>query len=445
MSIIKVQHVKINNIKNVREGDIHIAVDFESYQAANVVGLYGQNGSGKTTVVNAFELLKTLLSGWVSTDSLPTNSKKVIHIDEKMAKLEFDFIVINEHGEFTVRYEVELQEGNGRLYPVMEKLTYRENAHGKRSKILVFKDHEHVQIRTDSLNNLPENLRIPVMVTNHLAQKEHRSFIFHQDLQPILKERLNDVEMLLIHNLAHDFNRDLHVINNENIALVMTKYIMPFSVYLDKKRGTIPYNLSEPALLSAPLFQTLVEVIGQTNKVLSTIIPGLEIEVRKMTEQMLDDGEMGIRFEFLSKRGDRVLPLRTESEGILKIIAVLSALIAVYNNPNACVVIDELDSGVFEYLLGELLTIIEENGKGQLIFTSHNLRILEVLSSKNLWFTTANENNRYIQLKGVKALNNTRDVYLRAIQLGGQDDEIYKETKTFHIKRAFRKAGKANE
>mgnify|MGYP003447668569 FL=1 len=35
-----------------------------------------------------------------------------------------------------------------------------------------------------------------------------------------------------------------------------------------------------------------------------------------------------------------------------------------------------------------------------------------------------------------------RDVYLRAIQLGGQQEEIYKETKAFHIKRAFRKAGK---
>ena len=43
---------------------------------------------------------------------------------------------------------------------------------------------------------------------------------------------------------------------------------------------------------------------------------------------------------------------------------------------------------------------------------------------------------------GVKALNNTRDAYLRAIQLGGQEEEIYKETKAFHIKRAFRKAGK---
>ena len=88
------------------------------------------------------------------------------------------------------------------------------------------------------------------------------------------------------------------------------------------------------------------------------------------------------------------------------------------------------------------MKIIEQTGQGQLFFTSHNLRILEVLSGENLWFTTSNEHNRYIQLTGIKEMNNMRDVYLRAIQLGGQQEEIYKETKAFHIKRAFRKAGK---
>lgn len=51
-----------------------------------------------------------------------------------------------------------------------------------------------------------------------------------------------------------------------------------------------------------------------------------------------------------------------------------------YNDPTTTVVIDELDCSIFEYLLGELLSIIEESGRGQLIFTSHNLRPLEKLN-----------------------------------------------------------------
>ena len=34
---------------------------------------------------------------------------------------------------------------------------------------------------------------------------------------------------------------------------------------------------------------------------------------------------------------------------------------------------------MFEYLLGNILSVFKERGKGQLLFTSHNLRALEVI------------------------------------------------------------------
>ena len=441
MSTVKIKKVTVHNMKNVRNGELSFSVDFNSFLESNVVGLYGQNGSGKTTIVDAFGLLKILISGWISNEKLQLQEKRFITAGEETASLDFDFLVQNEFGEFYVNYFVVFQEDDERIYTTVEKLSYRENEKGKRSKILIYKDGDVVQIRTTPLKSMNEKLRVKVMVVRAMAQKEHVSFAFHKDLKPVLEEMLNDMEWQLLTNIAIDFNRDLHVINNRSIGLLMMKYIMPFSVHLEKSRGFIPYDLEDTSLLQKDQFEVLCKVIDQTNQVLSSIIPELTIKIHFITEQTLDNGEMGVRFEFLSKRGERELPLRTESEGILKIISVLSALIAVYNNPNACVVIDELDSGVFEYLLGELLIVIDEGGKGQLIFTSHNLRVLEVLSIKNLWFTTVNELHRYVQLKGIKEVNNARDVYLRAIALGGQDEEIYKETKTFNIKRAFRKAG----
>ena len=439
--IVKVKNIKIKHLKNVQFGEIQLPVKFTDLKKSTVVGLYGQNGSGKTSVVDAFKIIKQLISGWVSDTKLPSVERQYIHIEKDTMQLTVDFIVKNTGGEYFLQYEVHLKAGEKHLYPVTERLSYRENVRGKRMKVLLSKEGNNLHIRTTPMYKLKDEERIQLLVANQLAEKECVSFVFHKEIKSLLQQKLEEHEWMLIENIATDFNRDLHIINNDNIALIMTKYIMPFSVYLDKRRGFIPYNLETPAILPTELFHTLSAVIHQTNKVLSMIVPGLEVEVHKISEQMLDDGEVGIRFEFLSKRGERKLPLRTESEGILKIISVLSALIAVYNNPNACVVIDELDSGVFEYLLGELLTIIEESGKGQLFFTSHNLRLLEVLSNKNLWFTTTNENNRYIQLKGIKAVNNMRDVYIRAVQLGGQEEEIYQETKTYRIKRAFRKAG----
>ncbi|MGE7948933.1 AAA family ATPase [Lysinibacillus sp. NPDC093688] len=441
MTIIKIKKIRIQNLRNVRHGEIVLTVNFETFFKANVVGLYGQNGSGKTTIVDAFGLLKALISGWITEIKLPSQEKRLIMAGEDTASIEFEFLVENPFGTFFLNYYVELQEDQNRLYTTVERIAYRENEKGKRSKILINVTEEDIQLRKANLSDMSEKTRIQLLVIHQLSKKQYTSFVFHKDLKPILQDRLSELEMQLLHNLAIDFNRDLHVVNNQNIAPLFEERSMPFSIHLEKTRGSIPYNLKGPALLPEDTFNVLCEVIEQSNRVLSAIIPGLTIKINVITKQTMDNGEKGVRFEFLSQRGERELPLRTESEGILKIISVLSVLIAVYNNPNACVVIDELDSGVFEYLLGELLTVIDEDGKGQLIFTSHNLRVLEVLAIKNLWFTTTNEERRYMQLKGIKEVNNARDVYLRAIQLGGQDEEVYKETKIFKIKRAFRKAG----
>jgi len=112
----------------------------------------------------------------------------------------------------------------------------------------------------------------------------------------------------------------------------------------------------------------------------------------------------------------------------------------VYNNASMCLIIDELDAGVYEYLLGELLSVFEKGAKGQLIFTSHNLRALEMINKSSIVFSTTNPSNRYIRLQNIKSNHNLRDMYLRSIVLGGQKEAIYEETDSVEIGRAFRRA-----
>lgn len=78
MAIIKIKKIKLKNLRNVRHGEVTLAVSFETFLQANVVGLYGQNGSGKTTIVDAFGLLKTLISGWLAEVKLPSQEKRLI-------------------------------------------------------------------------------------------------------------------------------------------------------------------------------------------------------------------------------------------------------------------------------------------------------------------------------------------------------------------------------
>ncbi len=71
-----------------------------------------------------------------------------------------------------------------------------------------------------------------------------------------------------------------------------------------------------------------------------------------------------------------------------KLISIAAALIYCMQDENALIVIDELDAHIFEYLLAEILKNMSEIAKGQLVFTAHNLSVMEVLDSNSIIITS---------------------------------------------------------
>ncbi len=443
MSNIKIRSVKLSNFKNVENGRIDTNVNFDTLTEGNVIGVYGQNGSGKTALVEAFKIFHNLLR----KRPLPTKDKFLIMDDKETAELEFELLLANSFGEFYIRYNVilgykeELMENEIRLIPLHEELQYKENAYRKQYQRLISKNEKDIYIRNVHVKELDEDDRVDLRVRYNITLQDSFSFIFDKEARNIFEKKFNDVENEILKCLLFDFSKEIHVIDSVHNGLVLGNLIMPLSINLQNQRGQIPYSLTEVSVMPVNVYETVKKTIEQINIVLSTIIPGLKIEAKRLHNETMEHGDEGVRVEFLTHKTKIPLPIRCESAGALKIISILSTLIAAFSNPNACVIIDELDSGIFEFLLGEILEVISENGRGQLFFTSHNLRVLEVLDHNNLWFTTTNEENRYIQLKGIKNLSNARDIYLRAVQLGGQKEEVYKRTKAFRMKKAFRKAG----
>ena len=194
----------------------------------------------------------------------------------------------------------------------------------------------------------------------------------------------------------------------------------------------------------AAYFEQVKATIEAINIAIRSIVPNLQIELKKRMELEQPDGTKKVQVDVYSNRNGKRFLIRYESEGIKRIISILNYLISVYNNEGVCLVVDELDSGIFEFLLGELLGMMSKEMKGQLIFTSHNLRILEMLDSKNIICSTTNPYNRYIRLVGIEKNHNKRDFYIRAITLGGQKEELYDEDDLIAMGYAFRKAGKVN-
>ena len=442
MPIIQIQSITLNNFKNV----VHGSVEFKNH----VLGVYGQNGSGKTAIINALELLQILARG----ESLHPAMAHYILQGQNSSECTFvfnildgDIIIKTLSYTFTIEHHPE-----SRLQVVAEQLVEKVT-NKKQVTIVKYEKNNESQWLTPAADwktiTSNKDFAIKLGVLREIAGKERRSFIFSNDFSKIVKEsQLVDVERInTIEQLKHFANENLFVIRNNGNGPFNLDFSLPFNFKHKEKEnlayGTIPLSLTSPTVTDKPIFDIINNTFTELNIVLQEIVPGLKVVVQNEGPQQTPDGKEGVRFELLSQRDDNpAIPLLFESEGIKKIISILSLLISVYNNPSTFLAVDELDAGVFEFLLGEILEIIEEKANGKLLFTSHNLRPLEMIKKESLIFTTTNPENRYTRLSGLQTNNNPRSVYLRSISLGGQKDPIYQETNHFKIARAFRKAGK---
>ncbi|MET3195264.1 AAA family ATPase [Gottfriedia sp. OAE603] len=453
-TIVRVQQIEIINFKNVETGTIMFPSFLKqdrSNNKAEILGLYGQNGSGKTALVDAMWLLKMALTG----EKLPSTTIDYILQNSPTSELRFIFNIENQEEKYLVYYDIELSKFEEDKFKISkENLSFKRFYNGEwKSKAgiieydsnsdIIFKPIKNFKLLT--ANN--SNNHIELGVSKKLAEKNITSFIFSSETEEIIKNSKSFKEYSnIIMALKYYANLNLFIFKNDHTGIINMNLFIPLSFRISDKtsvtQGDLVIELANPSVVPEHIYNVAKKVINQMNIVLETLIPGLNIDIKNHGKQLIKDGSEGIRIELISVRGKFCIPLKYESEGIKKIISILSTLIALFNNPSVCMVVDEFDAGIFEYLLGEILQIINDSGKGQLIFTSHNLRPLEMLDTNSLVFTTTNPQNRYLRFAHVKSNNNLRNLYYRSINLGGQKENIYEETNSFEIGRAFRVAGR---
>ena len=456
-SIVRLSSLKISNIKNVRVGQIVMPNTCQkhlTYKTAEVLGLYGQNGSGKTAVIDTLYYLQKIMIG----STLDKKVANYIDAASDQAEIIADFNIFIETIIYEVSYKIILQRSGDGANIVRETLSCAINKNDSRSNKTVFIDYRRSQSenvfapkkRFDEVVEANAENKTDLIVARKIAEKSNCSYIFGEGSREIFCQ---DYENHFRHYsevikaLFQFALKDLFVIRNTHSGVISANFLLPMAFKIEQKeigmKGDFAVPLTEPVVLNEERKKILDMIVEQINMVLFTIIPGMKIDVYHYGMQLTDSGENGYRVELVSVRENMPpIPIRMESEGIIKIISILNALIQAFGNPSICLAVDELDAGIFEYMLGELLDIFNKSAKGQLIFTSHNLRALEMLDKNNIMFSTVNPKRRYIRMKNVKASNNLRDTYIRGITLGGQDEIIYEETDSLRIARAFRKAGR---
>ena len=465
-SIVRIIEIQIENFKNVNYGDVRL-VNYANVQyrgniaREDINGIYGQNGSGKTAVIEALDIMQHVLSGRkIDYDTYggmfdcetPVNLTALFYIqcDEKIYRAQYKVRL----KQLTKEKKIEIESEEIRYWSRgkswnSERIFEFHNPFYNMDNVI-----ENVTAQIKSLNvgvPVPKALKTIQSMAIVCAQNS-TSIYFNEMFMKALSaqdaDKINEEEQTfqkIIEALYSFATFRFQVVKVNQLGANYDNEFIPVNIHEETEneilQGCLPLFVNGRGEFPEELYERLRKRVEAINIALTAIVPDLKIEMEKVEEETGKDGKKMVKAEVYSIRGGKKFLTKYESEGIKRIISLLNYLISLYNDERICLVVDELDAGIFEYLLGELVGLLADGAKGQLIFTSHNLRVLERLDKKNIICSTINPSNRYIYLKGIEKNHNKRDFYIRSIVLGGQKERLYDNRELQDMKYAFKRAG----
>ncbi len=455
--VVRLAALSISNIKNVKKGTITFQGRKKRqfvFRDAEVLGIYGQNGSGKTAVIDVLFHLKKIMTG----EPLLEELADCIDVNAAQAEIAADFDILLKGRVLEAGYKVVLRRVDGRVEIEQESISCAINIEGARTHKRVFADYRRddedpvftPKRRLEEVAEYNGGDTGELTAAKKEAERNNCSYIFGKDGRKIFCREYDNnfrecsavVKALFLFAL-----KNLLIIRNARSGIISADLIWPMMYKKEKSVREMKENpafpLLEPFVLDEQKQELLKEAVGQINTVLPTVLPDMRIEARECKAPITGQQDKGCWMELVSVRNHEwEIPLRMEAGGVIKLISILNVLIQGFGNPSVCLAIDELDAGIFEYMLDELLLVFKENAKGQLLFTSHNLSSLKVLDTDSVIFSCTDLQNRYMRMKDLKETDDMYNAYLEAVASGGPGEGSCRPVDRVVMAGEFRKAGR---
>ena len=307
---VRVAAVTINQFKSVVHGEIRLA-DAESGYDASILGLYGQNGSGKTALIQALGVLRQVLIG----EPLPEKLWECINVGAETAHLTYELQLSREGDDgripvATVWYELQLGRRTVRSSAVAvalndavktqtvirsERLSFSKAPDGAAlgfRKVVVMMTSED----NDSLPFLPKERK--------LADREGRSYLFSEVLSRVLSETFDKEKPdggfkrwlnSVLRRLRRYGQEELFIIEAAQTGFVNLN-ALPLRINGPDVRGVVFLPLDQVTQMREESVQQVSEVIESLNIVLQKIVPGLTVRLRVLGKDFDEIGRKSSGF-----------------------------------------------------------------------------------------------------------------------------------------------------
>ncbi len=396
-------NLKLNGIKNIEK---EIEIDFYKKDLKNfspinynVKGIFGPNGIGKTAILKSIEIIKNIvINNYYLTDSENLNLlHKLINKNTKKMNVEITFLNFNnKKNDKKYIYYVELEIKHNDIFISKESIK-TEN----KSKELII---ELGQILNNSLfenstliENNSKNLLNKRSILNIIKDFEKDNLLKDNDKETFVN-LFNFFQNLYIKTDRYQYNM-LDVIN-------LTDIDDRYDMRIPKKKGILEILKKD--------FERKTKFLKLFKKDLSSIS-----FVKK------DDSDyyyLNIFFNY----NDLEISYSFESQGIKLLFMLHSYLDKILNG--GIVLIDEIDSSIHDVYLNKIIEFFSEEGKGQLIFTSHNTTLLNTLRKYNNSIDFINENIEivpWIKNGNSSAFNKYREGYIKGLPFNIVESDFY--------------------
>ncbi len=151
-----------------------------SVDKAEILGIYGQNGSGKTAIVDALYFLQKVMIGADLDQSL----EDYMDMDSDTAEIFADFNIFMDGIVFEIGYRLSLSREEKIVVINRETLSCAKNENGIRTNKTVFMDYQRgqanaifkLQKRLDEILEENKEIKTDLIVARKMAEKSNCSY-----------------------------------------------------------------------------------------------------------------------------------------------------------------------------------------------------------------------------------------------------------------------------